>query len=72
MATLATCTRWALGIGLLLVSPAVLIFAVPFGAGATGDLLRLADMPTGLSTTLAICIAALVVAHRVRVRLRRR
>ncbi|MGH7093357.1 MAG: hypothetical protein ACREFB_07480, partial [Stellaceae bacterium] len=68
MATLATCSRWAFGIALLLVSPAVLIFAVPFGAGATGDLLKLAGMPAGLSATLAVCIAALVFARRARVR----
>jgi hypothetical protein len=72
MAALATCTRWAFGIALLVISPALLIFAVPFAAGATADALTLSGAPAGLSLTLAGCTAALIFACLARGRSRRR
>jgi ABC-type sulfate transport system permease subunit len=59
MSNLAICAKWTAAVCVILISPVVLIFAVPFAAGMTGDVLSVAGTPAALALTATLCVAAI-------------
>lgn len=59
MSAPTTCAKWATAIAVIVTSPALLIFAVPFGCGMVGDALSAAGTPIAFALTTGICLAAL-------------
>lgn len=48
---------------MIVASPALLILAIPFGYGFTGDLLDAAGPPASVACTAAVCLASLLWAR---------